>query len=407
MKAVIIGASTSGLFLAYLLAREDVEVCLYEKSGTTNLPGRTLIVTDRINHVLGFTPEEAIINRVKFFELHSRTKTAKVEVDCPDLVIERTKLASLLASLAERAGVKIFRNCRFESFVHFGGKIEICLSHCETGEVIREHADFLIGADGCLSEVSRAANQNVHGLRAVLLQQKVALSGMTNANTSHVWFMPSYTKYFYWCIPESDQTGVVGLIADNSCSAQEGLDDFLREKGFEPLESQMAIVPLYQFRVSEEFRGSNRNIYFVGDSGAQVKVSTVGGVVSGLYGARAVAGTILKRADWKKEAKSLNIELNLHLLLRSLLNRFTDYDYDELILMVQGGLKELLQTMTRDELTKSFFKLITRQPRLISLGARVLTRTMMLHPELHPRLNPKKSLPDKFDRPSDSVDEAK
>jgi flavin-dependent dehydrogenase len=66
MKVIVIGASTSGLFMAYQLARKGVEVEVYEKEEVLGSPPRTLIVTCKINDVLDFVPEEAIINRVNY-----------------------------------------------------------------------------------------------------------------------------------------------------------------------------------------------------------------------------------------------------------------------------------------------------------------------------------------------------
>jgi hypothetical protein len=72
----------------------------------------------------------------------------------------------------------------------------------------------------------------------------------------------------------------------------------------------------------------------------------------------------------------LKTELNLHLLVRHVLNRFSDQDYDELIGMLDGGLKDVLQEWTRDELTQCFLRMIWAEPRLITLGAKVFLRSL-------------------------------
>jgi flavin-dependent dehydrogenase len=103
----------------------------------------------------------------------------------------------------------------------------------------------------------------------------------------------------------------------------------------------------------------------------------VGGVVPGLYGAKALAQAILNGRNYRKELGGLKMELHLHLLVRQVLNRFSDRDYDELIGMLDGGLKEVLEDWTRDELTQSFLKMIWAEPRLISLGAKVFLRSLL------------------------------
>src|SRR4030095_2520651 len=116
MKIIIIGASTPGLFAAYLLARAGANVDVYERSATLDFVPRTLIVTEKISEVLGSVPEEIILNEVKYVELFSKSRSRKVELARPDLIIERQKLIVLLARMAEKAGAKIFLGRRFLNF---------------------------------------------------------------------------------------------------------------------------------------------------------------------------------------------------------------------------------------------------------------------------------------------------
>ena len=55
---------------------------------------------------------------------------------------------------------------------------------------------------------------------------------------------------------------------------------------------------------------------------SHVKVTTVGGLVTGLWGARAAAESILKNTSYAKALRRLNRELWLHELIRRVLNRF-------------------------------------------------------------------------------------
>jgi hypothetical protein len=70
------------------------------------------------------------------------------------------------------------------------------------------------------------------------------------------------------------------------------------------------------------------------------------------------------------------MELHLHLLVRHVLNRFSDKDYDELIGMLDGGLREVLEEWTRDELTQCFLRMIWAEPRLITLGAKAFLKSL-------------------------------
>ena len=64
-------------------------------------------------------------------------------------------------------------------------------------------------------------------------------------------------------------------------------------------------------------------------------------------------------------------------LVRHVLNRFSDQDYDELIGMLDGGLKEVLEDRTQDELTQCFLRMIWPEPRLITLGAQAFLKSLV------------------------------
>lgn len=376
MKVTIIGASASGLFAAYLLAKEGVDVEVYEKRDALGWPPRTLIVTNKINEILDFIPEEAIINRIRYVELFSRSRSARLELSSPDLVVEREKLLNLLARLAKEAGAKMVFNHQFEGFAQFGRKIVVSLRNLETGEEHRRSTDILIGADGATSAVARAASCNGHHLSA-LLQTRVWLPGNASPDTSQVWFDPDRTKYFYWLIPESDQVATVGVIAEDPKRAQSGLKVFLQQQQLEPLEFQSAPVPMHRFEFMNSLLSGDRNVFIVGDAAGQVKVTTFGGIVTGLHGARALVNALLNGRNYRKELRGLKLELDLHLLIRRVLNWFNEKDYDELIGMLDRRLKDILEESTRDELSNSFLSLILKEPRLITLGAKALLKSLL------------------------------
>lgn len=373
MKIIIIGASTPGLFAASLLARAGAKVAVYERSSTLDFAQRTLIVTDKISEVLGFVPEEIILNEVKHVELFSKSKATKVELTRPDLIIERQKLLLLLARMAEEAGAKIFLGRRFLTFSSSGSGVNVVFRDSSSGVERQERADVLIGADGVFSGVARAASHNGH-LQTALFQARVSINNEINRDTYRVWFDPARTKYFYWLIPESDEIAAVGLIADDARQAGANLKSFLREQGMEPIDYQASMVPMHKYQYSTRVAEVSRKVFLVGDAAAQVKVTTVGGVVTGLRGARAVAEAILNGNNSGKETSRLKRELDLHLLVRRLLDGFNDVDYDTLIDFLDGELAEVLSNQTRDDLSRMYMSLVSSQPKLLMLGARAFLR---------------------------------
>ena len=376
MKVIIIGASISGLYTAYLLAKQGVDVEIYDRMDALGSPSRTLIVTGKINEVLDSVPEEMILNRVKHLELFSKSGFARLELSCPDLIVERRRFVESFARMAKEAGARLILSYQFEGFAQFGRKVVVTLRNLETNEAKQISTDILVGADGVQSGVSQAASRNGHPV-AALVQARVSLPESQEGDTYRVWFDTNRTNYFYWLIPESDRVAAAGLIAEDVPQAKARLIAFLREKQLEAIEFQSAIVPMHRFGSANGVVVPNRNVFVVGDAAAQVKVTTVGGVVPGLYGARTLAQAILNGRNYRKELNGLKMELNLHLLVRHVLNRFSDNDYDELIGMLDGGLKEILEEWTRDELTHSLLRMIWAEPRLITLGAKVFLRSIL------------------------------
>lgn len=373
MKVTVIGASLSGLFVAYYLSKGGMEVEVYERSCQLGDPPRTLIVTSKLIDILDFVPEEAIINRVKRFEIFSKSRVVSLELSVPDLVIEREKLINLLAQRAKESGAKIFEGYQFEGFIRVGKKIVATLRNWKTGECRLIVSDILVGADGISSEVARTISSDGY-FSTNIFQAKVIIPGKETCDTCQIWFDKNYTNYFFWSIPESKNIAIVGMIADGPSKVKEGLSGFLKKRGLEPLEFQEAPVPIYRLRWLEKNRGCEEGVFLIGDAAAHVKATTVGGVVAGLWGAKALARAILRGKNYEKELRDLRFELDIHLLVRNVLNRFRDDDYDELLRIVDGRIKRFLQQRTRDELRSFFFKMILREPHFLLLGMKSFMR---------------------------------
>jgi flavin-dependent dehydrogenase len=107
-------------------------------------------------------------------------------------------------------------------------------------------------------------------------------------------------------------------------------------------------------------------IYLIGDAAAQVKVTTVGGLVTGLRGARAAANAIVHGSNYMKELRSLRRELSLHLVIRNMLNRFGGADYDRLLDLLNPRTIELLGRYNRDHAAKMLYRIILAQPRFLT-----------------------------------------
>lgn len=484
MRVAVIGASISGLYSAYLLAREGVEVEVYEKEKRGQAPKRTLIVTAKIKEILDFDLSDSIVNQINRYELIADGQKMAIQLDNPELVIERKALLELLAQRAEEAGAKIFRghevvgpfqNNRGEPSNRSQGAFSLQVIDRESGVEQTIERDIVVLANGLMANVNSHRKLALVQAR-VLFFQKNGDTNLFRASTCRVWFVPNRTRYFFWLIPESAEVAAVGLIDEDMAKAEELLRQFLDEKKLHPIEFQAALVPEYKgnllradrqgfllagminkakvkmFKKKGEISGAKKEIcgekegileskqevfrskrfdlnfinkfinngpnngsgrlYAVGDAAAQVKMTTVGGVVAGLRGAKAVAAAILEEYNrgrrlkktfsfcnrkeygdcqedykdkgindhtryglrnldnYKQAWRELYCELNLHYLARKLLNCFTHEDYARLLRKIDQDeeLKRMLGRWTRDDLSRFLFKLLWKRPWLLSFA---------------------------------------
>ena len=139
------------------------------------------------------------------------------------------------------------------------------------------------------------------------------------------------------------------------------------------------------------------DVYLVGDAAGQVKVSTVGGIVTGFRGAQGVADELLHsngarsgqtevgrsgsfltsrasiladNAGSNAEIRAMRRELDLHLGIRRAMHDFNSADYGRLLGLLSNSAKSQLGRFHRDEAWRLMTHLVLRQPRLLSLGIR-------------------------------------
>jgi digeranylgeranylglycerophospholipid reductase len=366
-EILVVGGSAAGLYAATRLAQGGKSVRVLESRPTLEANTRTLIVTDHFRGQISAAAKSCILNEINRFELFTDGRSAQFSLQRPDLIIERSRLIRALSEEAGRAGAQLDYDTRFLGLGpnNTGIRIEVD-QRGQRGEL---HAQSVIGADGAASRVARAA-----GWPAVetvpLVQAVIKLPKDCPPDTTRVWFIPDDTPYFYWLIPESAERGAVGVIGEHGQATKICFDRFLKKKGFEPLEWQGARIPVYKKWVPVQRSVGNGEVYLVGDAAAQVKVSTVGGIVTGLRGAHGVADAILRNG--KSELRALRRELGTHWLIRRALHFFQQDDYSRLVDMLNASTRESLGEINRDESTRLLWNVVRSQPKLVLMGLRGL-----------------------------------
>ena len=365
---VIVGGSAAGLFTAAKVAAGGRQVRVLESKPGLAPPSRTLIVTDHFRQQLGAAATHSIVNEIRRFELFTDGRSAQVPLAKPDLIIERSRLIPELAKTAEHAGAKLDFDTRFLGLSPNGHGLKV---QVESGGEPRElHADSLVGADGATSRVARASGWPP--IETVpLMQAIVRLPKDCAPDTTRVWFVPDDTPYFYWLVPESPERAALGIIGEDGRDTKRCIERFLAKKGMEPLEWQGARIPVYKKWVPIRRKIGNGEVFLVGDAAAQVKVSTVGGIVTGFRGAIGVADAILRNSA-SEELSALRRELRTHWLIRRTLHHFQQGDYSQLVDLLNASARQSLGEIHRDESTKLLWQVVRKQPRLVLLGLRGL-----------------------------------
>jgi len=370
---IVIGASGPGLLTAVELARHGVPVRVFEQAERLDPQPRSLIVTPAIHRALGFAPTEATIHHVHSFDLHAAGASVQVALQHPDLIVERSALLRTLAARARAANVEIHFGWQFVGFDTEGSQTAVVLrrrgADCETRVVAQQ----VVGADGARSSVARVVGARAPK-RVTNLQARVALPADYDPWVSRVWFAPTETPYFFWLVPESNTTAVVGLAIDDPGQARPRLERFLRAQALDPIVYEAARIPCYSPGIATRYRVGNAQVLLVGDAAAQVKVTTVGGTVTGFRGARSAALAIRANVDYRHETGALNRELLLHWVVRRILDRFSEDDYVALLKTLNTRVRAVLHAHTRDHMLRGMWPLLAGQPRLVALAARAAAR---------------------------------
>jgi flavin-dependent dehydrogenase len=148
----------------------------------------------------------------------------------------------------------------------------------------------------------------------------------------------------------------------------------MHKRNFEPVGFQGARIPVYRRWTPVRRKFGAGEIYLVGDAAGQVKVTTVGGIVTGFRGALGVAKSILTKKQ-SPELRSLRRELNTHLLLRKSLHHFQQADYSRLVDLLNDSARRSLGQYSRDDAMSVRWHICKSQPRLVLMGLRgLLTR---------------------------------
>jgi geranylgeranyl reductase family protein len=363
MTAVaIIGAGPSGSWLGERLAKAGFDTTIYEEH---DQPGKPEHCTGLVTRVLfdRFPVDRSLVmNELRRVRVVS---PAGQELDIPlrEYVLSRCGLDEYLARRAEAAGAKLLTGHRF-SHVKDG---VVTLRH--KGAEVHAKPDILVGADGPLSSVAKAAG--IFGQREFYFGLQVWLKGAFDTETFTTYFGDLAPGFFAWVVPQSADTARVGIATTSN--TRQYFESFLKRIGTEVVSRQAGPIPFYHGSIRAAGAIGSLPVYTVGDAAGLAKATTGGGIITGMLSADILADCISKGRDYERALHPLRRELWLHERIRRAMNKFSEKDYEHLVRhMANPRVKRILEKHPREYPSKFIWKLLLAEPRLLRFATKLL-----------------------------------
>ncbi len=361
----IIGGGPIGCYAGYLLAKVGLDVNIYEEDKVIGKPFQcTGIVTNSFKEVIGVKKEFLVntLDKVKVFAPNN--SFVELDLKKKEFVIDRTKFDQYLANKAIDAGVNLHLNHKF-----IGKKSnDLIIKDLKNNKIKIKKIKKIIGADGPLSQVAKIFS--MYGERKFYVGNQVRVKGNFEENCYETYFGRNFPNFFGWVVPESDKIARIGLATRKN--SLYFFQKFLRMKGViekDIIEKQGGVMPIY----SPNVKVQKDNVFLVGDAATHVKATTGGGLVHGLMAAKCLAKSITDNKSYERLCFNVNKDLRMHLMIRNVLNRFNDKDYDYLVKLVSGsGVKNVLGSYDRDFPLRLLVRLLVNEPRFLFFSTKLL-----------------------------------
>ena len=357
IKITIIGSSIAGSSLAYLLARSNVNVRVYEqekekdvgKKLCANIITKTFI---KFARKLGINPNKVIENKFKKAVLKFQNK--EVIIPIKEYKLNREKFVNLLIKKAKQEGAKFFFKTKFISLKKKNKGYEITL---KKSRKITEKTDIIVGADGATSEVAKKANLWQNRKLGLAIQIKSKKHKLKIKKQEYYIFLDKKYGYYSYIVPSKKYTVIGGgdYVENNPNKNFKNFLSFLKIKRGK---KQAALVP-----APKPIKPRKDNIFLIGDAACHARFSA-GGIIPAIKASFALRDIITKNNY--TSMKKLEKQVFLNSILSNVIKNFNDKDFSRLLEITSKNKKIKNLVTLRDEFsTKKFVDILLKNPKLI------------------------------------------
>ncbi len=368
----IIGASIAGNYLAYLLSKSNLEIVVIEEHEDIGLPFQCAgIISQKLSQLIEL-PEEIVLNRVKTAKIIGPSGNfINLSGNERPYVIDRIALDRLFYGKNKNtSNITYYLGERFRSFKYSVDNGHKCVLIETSKRLIK--AKMLIGCDGPLSSVGK----HLKVKNKLLYAAQIRIKGNFDENEAVMYFHPLWKQLFGWIVPEGNNVYRIGIAS--SKNVKKSFLIFLKKLGIDinnKIDQQGGIIP-YGIMNKSAFK----HVLLLGDAAGQVKATTGGGIVMLLTAAKHASNCVklsfkqnnfskrfIKKHYEKPCLRTIGKELKLHYIIRLILERLTNKDFEVFFKIVKENKIEHIITLYGDmDFPKDLIFKLLKNPLVIT-----------------------------------------
>ncbi len=353
MDIIIAGGGIAGCYIGQLLKKRGFNPLIFEEHSEIGKPvqcaglvGREIVKTSEIPF-----PQDVIVRRIDGARFHFGNESFEIERAKAAYVVNRAKLDRHFS-----AGLDIHTKEKVETFTE-------SLQVTTTKDVYT--CDVLLGCDGPFSLVRRIGKFSLKPRFYPGAQFIVHLP--PEDDLVDVYMKP---PFFFWCIPETEETTRIGFIGPNALHELRGFLERKEVKG-EILEEQAGIISLGYGNIARE------KIALIGDAACQMKPLTGGGIFYSMKASELAVRNLKDLTCYQKEwNEKFGREIRIGLKIRKIYENMSEKNLIKVMKIFKEN-KDVIESVADFERHSSLVKELIRHPVLLKLAGSALKEFLL------------------------------